>query len=85
MIELFGFEETFKDHLIQLPAMDRDISPHMRLLEAPSNLTLYTSRDGTSTTSVGNLSMGIGSCELEHMHPHMLWQEEKDRVEKQTL
>ncbi|KAK4826814.1 hypothetical protein QYF61_011622, partial [Mycteria americana] len=35
--------------------MGRDISHYMRLVKAPSNLTLNTSNDGASTTSLGNL------------------------------
>ncbi|KAK4830027.1 LOW QUALITY PROTEIN: hypothetical protein QYF61_008365 [Mycteria americana] len=47
---------TFKGHLVQpLPAMSRDIFSWIRLLRAPSNLTLNVSRDGASTTSLGNL------------------------------
>ncbi|KAK4811312.1 LOW QUALITY PROTEIN: hypothetical protein QYF61_024448 [Mycteria americana] len=37
------------------PAMSRDIFNYIRLLRAPSNLTLNVSRDGASTTSLGNL------------------------------
>ncbi|KAK4831211.1 hypothetical protein QYF61_016048 [Mycteria americana] len=37
------------------PAMSRDICNYIRLLRAPSNLTLNVSRDGASTTSLGNL------------------------------
>ncbi|KAK4831204.1 hypothetical protein QYF61_016041 [Mycteria americana] len=37
------------------PAMSRDIFNYIRLLRAPSNLALNVSRDGASTTSLGNL------------------------------
>ena len=37
------------------PAMDRDTYSYIRLLRALSSLTLSVSRDGASTTSVGNL------------------------------
>jgi len=35
--------------------MGRDILRYIKLLRAPSNLTLNTSNDGASTTSLGNL------------------------------
>jgi len=54
--ELPGLEGTFKGHLVQPPAsMSRDIFNQTRLLRALSNLTLNVSRDGESTTSLGNL------------------------------
>ncbi|KAK4828550.1 hypothetical protein QYF61_027519 [Mycteria americana] len=37
------------------PAMSKDIFNSIRLLRAPSNLTLNVSRDGASTTSLGNM------------------------------
>ena len=37
------------------PARSEGTFNHFRLLRAPSNLTLKASRDGTSTTSLGNL------------------------------
>jgi len=36
------------------PAVSRDIFNYTRLLRAPSNLALNVSRDGASTTSLGN-------------------------------
>ena len=54
-IEKFGLEGTFKGHLVQPPAMSRDIFTQTRLLRAPSNLTFNVSRDGASTTFLGNL------------------------------
>ena len=35
--------------------MGKDIFHYIRLIKAPSNLTLNTSNDGASTTSLGNL------------------------------
>jgi len=52
--EWFGLEGTFQGHLVQPPAMSRDIYHQTRLLRAPSNLTLNVSRDRASTTSLGN-------------------------------
>jgi len=53
IIEWFGLEGTFKGHLVQPPAVSRDIFNWIRLLRAPSNLALNVSRDGASTTSLG--------------------------------
>ncbi|KAK4818202.1 hypothetical protein QYF61_008586 [Mycteria americana] len=52
-----GTEEkrTFIVHLVQTPCKSRDIFNKIRLLRVPSNLTLNVSRDGASTTSLGNL------------------------------
>jgi len=38
-----------------IPAMSRDIFTKIRLLRAPSNVTLKVSGDGASITSLGNL------------------------------
>lgn len=53
IVEPFGLEGTFKGHLVQRPAMSRDI--FNRLLRASSNLTLNVSQDGASVTSLGDL------------------------------
>lgn len=47
----------FKGHLVQSnsPAMSRDIFSWIRLLSAPTNLTMNTFRNGASTTSQGEL------------------------------
>jgi len=55
-MEYFGLEGAFKGHLVQLLAVSRAIFNSIRLLRAPSNLTLNVPRDGASTTSLGNLS-----------------------------
>ncbi|KAK4814468.1 hypothetical protein QYF61_018986 [Mycteria americana] len=56
IIECCELEGTFTGHLVQLPCKSReDIFNKIRLLRAPSNLTLNVSRDGASTTSLGNL------------------------------
>ena len=56
IIECLGLEGTYRGHLVQPdPVMSRDIFNKIRLLRAQSNLTLNVSRDGTSTTSLGNL------------------------------
>lgn len=44
-----------KDHLIPTPMVGRDTFHSTKLSQAPSNLTLNTSRHGTSTASQGNL------------------------------
>ena len=50
-----GLEGTFRGHLAQPPAVSRDIFNQTRFLRAPSNLALNVSKDGASTTSLGNL------------------------------
>ena len=60
--EWFGLEGTFGGHLAQLPAMSRDVFNWVRLLRAPSNLTLNVLRDGASTTSLGNLCQCFTTC-----------------------
>jgi len=59
LTECFGLERTFRGHLVQPPAMSRDIFNQTRLLRAPSNLTLNVSRDGALTTSLGNICQGF--------------------------
>jgi len=54
--ECFGLEGTFRGHLAQPPAVISDIFNYIGLLRAPSKLDLNVSRDGASTTSLGNLS-----------------------------
>ncbi|KAK4831309.1 hypothetical protein QYF61_016798 [Mycteria americana] len=49
--------------------MGRDIFNQIRLLRAPSNLTLNVSRDGASTTSLGNL----GQCLTTLSAPFKYW------------
>lgn len=44
-----------KDHLIPTPIVGRDTFHWTKLSQAPSNLTLNTSRHGTSAASQGNL------------------------------
>jgi len=44
--ECFGLEGTFKGHLVQPPAVSRDIFNPIRLLRAPSSPTRNVSRDG---------------------------------------
>jgi len=53
IIECFGLEGTFRGHLAQTPCSEQG---HLtRLLRVPSILTLNVSRDGASTTFLGNL------------------------------
>ena len=55
VIEWLGLEGTFKVTQLQPPSIGRDISHQTALLTAPSSLALNTSREGASTTSLGNL------------------------------
>jgi len=41
------------------PAMSRDIFNSLGVLRAPANLAWNVSRDGASTTSLGNLGQGF--------------------------
>lgn len=55
MIEWFGLEGTFKDHIIQPPCHGRDIFHWMRLLKSLSSLTWNILVVGASIASLGNL------------------------------
>jgi len=59
--EWFGLEGTFQGHLVQPPAMSRDIFNQTRLLRAPCNLAW----DGASTTSLGNLCQGFTTLSVK--------------------
>jgi len=60
-----GMEGAFKDNLVQpLHAMGRDTFHQIRLLKAPSNLTLNTSNDGASRISMGKRKGNMDK--LEH-------------------
>lgn len=50
IIKYFGLEETFKDHLVQIPAIGL-----LRWMVAPSNLTVNVSRGMVSITSITSL------------------------------
>jgi len=49
--EWFGLEGTFKAHLVNRPALSRDIFSWIMLLRVLSNMTTNVSRDGASTTA----------------------------------
>ena len=55
IIESLESEGTFKGHVVQLPTNEEGHHSYIRLPRAWSSLTLKVSRDGASTTSVGNL------------------------------
>jgi len=59
IIEWFGLEGTFEVHLVQPPAMSRNIFNWITLLRGPSILALSVSGDGASPTSLGNLCQGF--------------------------
>ncbi|KAK4830182.1 hypothetical protein QYF61_008973 [Mycteria americana] len=59
------------------PAMSRDIFNEIRLLRAPSNLTLNVSRDGASTTSLGSLCQWVlKGCSKVSLEPSLLQAEQ---------
>jgi len=56
-----GWERTSEGHPVQPTAMGRDIFSWVRLLRAPSILTLNVPRDGASPTSLSNLGQGFST------------------------
>jgi len=64
--EFFEMEGTLKGYLVQLSAMSRDTYSSIRLLRAPSNLTLNVSKDGVSTTYPGNLFQCINTLVVKN-------------------
>ena len=66
VIEWFGLEGTFKTIWFQPPAIGRDTSLQIGLLTAPSSLALNASREGTSTTSLGNLFQGLTTLTVKN-------------------
>jgi len=58
-VESLELEGTFKGHLVQLPCNEQGHHSHIRLPRASSSLALKVSRDGASTTSLGNLCQCI--------------------------
>lgn len=55
IIRYFVFEVAFKSHLVQPPAMSRDIINWICLIRALSNTTLNISRDESPIISLSNL------------------------------
>ena len=64
-IESFELEGTFKGHLVQLPC-NLQLN---QVLRAPSSPTLNISKDGTSTTSLGNLNQCLTTPIKEAFFP----------------
>ena len=55
VIEPYELEGTLRSHLIQLPCTEQEHLQPDQVLRDPSNMILSVSRDGASTTSLGNL------------------------------
>ena len=55
VMESFELEGTGKGHLVQLPCNEQEHLQLHQVLRAPFSLTSGISRDGVSTTSLGNL------------------------------
>ena len=55
IIKSSELEGTLKGHLVQPPCSEHGHPQVDQVLRAPSSLTLGVSRDGASTTSLGNL------------------------------
>jgi len=62
-------EGTFQGHPVQPPCTEQGIFNQIRLLRAPSNLTLNVSRDGASTTSMGNPCQGLTILIVKNVFP----------------
>ena len=60
-------EVTFKGHVVNSPAINRDTHRHIRLLRDPSSLALRVSRDWASTTSLGNLFQCLTSLTVNEI------------------
>jgi len=52
-------EGTCKGHLVQLPCNEQGQPQLPQVLRAPSSLTLNVSKDGSPTTSLGNLCQSL--------------------------
>jgi len=62
-----------KDHLGPTPpAMGRDTFHQVRLLRAPSNLALNTTRKGSSTTSPGYLGQGLTTLRAKNFFLYLI-------------
>jgi len=59
VFELLELEGTLKGHLVQPPCNEQGHLQQIRLLRAPSSLTLSISRDRVSTTSLGILFQSL--------------------------
>jgi len=55
IIEFYELKGTIKGHLVQLPCNEQGHLQLHQVLKALSSLTFSVSRDGASTTSLGNL------------------------------
>ena len=71
IMESFELEETFKGHLVQLPCNEQGCLHYIRLLRAPSSLTLSVSTDGVSTTYLGNLCQCLTSLSVKKLLPYV--------------
>jgi len=69
--QYFGLEGRFKGSPVQPPAMGIDIFNWIRVLRAWSNLAWNVSRDGASTTSLGNLVPGPHHPHGEESFPYI--------------
>ena len=70
IIELFELEGTFKGHLVQLLAINRDAHSSIRCSElCPPDLGVC--RDGISTTSLGNLCQCITTLPVKKLLPYV--------------
>lgn len=71
--EWLGLEGTLKGHVAQPPCHGQGHFNKIRLLRAPSSLTLRVSRDGASTTSLGNLSQCFVTLTVKNSPLYLIW------------
>ena len=71
--ESFQLEGTLNGHPAQLPRSEQGHLQLNQMLRAPSNLTWNVSKDGASTTSLGNLFQCLTKfIWANNHHPYLL-------------
>ena len=68
IMELLELEGNFKGHLVQLPCNEQGHLQLHQVLRAPSSLTLSVSRNGASTTSLGNLCQCLTTLTVKNFY-----------------
>lgn len=71
IVEWFGLEETFRDHLVQPLCYSRDIIRQVRFLKIISNMTLNTSSEGHPQLLWANLCQCLTTLIIKKHPPHV--------------